>query len=91
MKVLKLRRKDEESKEKRLKRIEKFNGNPHIIVCEKCGSKLEIREDELKIEEDGLYSFVCPVCNNWQLIYYAEKWFGRLRKVISNLFKKERE
>lgn len=91
MKVLEERRKDKELKEKLLKKAEKLNGKPHIMFCEKCGSKLEIREEEFKIEEDGFYAYTCPVCGRWVVLYWIEKWFGRVRKVLSDLFKKKEE
>ena len=87
MKVLESRRKDKELKERIKKRAERLNGNPHIMVCEECGSKLELREDEFKIKGDGFYSYTCPVCNHWNLIFCFEKWWGRLRRVVWDLFK----
>ena len=86
MKVLEERRKDKELKEKLLKKAERLNGNPHIMFCEKCGSKLEIREEEFEIKEDGFYAYTCPVCGYWNLAFWTEKLFGRVRKVVSDFF-----
>ena len=90
MKILKSCRKDKEIEEKLKERIERFTEKPHIMVCHNCGSKLEVKENEFEIHEDGFYSFNCPVCNYWNLVFSIEKWFGRLRKIIVDLIKRNK-
>lgn len=87
MKILKEHHKDNEIKEAIRLKAERKNGIPHIMYCERCGSKLEVLELDFDEKRDGFVSFTCPVCGKWNLIFIFSKWIGRLRMIISTWIK----
>ena len=41
---------------------------PLTIECEKCGSQLEIDEEDIVIKVLGLPGVICPVCGKWTAV-----------------------
>ena len=41
---------------------------PHVTKCNKCGSKLEVDEEDVHIGYMGAYHFKCPVCGEESMI-----------------------